>query len=484
MTEQAVYILEGHVGKRRIPFPQVSAITVSLLSMEFVLHVCDNFDVRLSSVDRRSEIIERIIFIICNLKTHSKFLKFYEMPQLNLLNVMTTETCFRNKKRHFPPEGNAKALDFKKYGQRQEIEKSRATLLRKNTVLLVQKSKEKLKDISMEDFELLKLLGRGACGSVFLGRKKGSNKLYAIKRINKAEIVFNEQLGHTKTEKDILSHVNHAFLVSLDYAFQTGTNLYFVMEFMKGGELTLMLRKKGRFDEIQARFYVICVLFGLAHLHNRGFVYRDLKLENLLLDEMGYIKLTDFGLAKFVPSDSKTDTFCGTSEYIAPEILSNQGHDRLVDWWSLGILIYYFLFGRPPFQSMNSNILYKKIVNDEVEFPETPKISKEAKAIIVGLLKKNPKERLGSKDDSSDILGHAWLCEMDVERILVRSAPSPFIPETEEDKWEDNFEEECIQERVRGTAVDDLKTNLEKFQKEFEEMNFCTDDSQKIGAEF
>lgn len=472
LTDQALYLMEGLTVRRRIPLGQIEALTVSQLSMEFVVHVHDNPDLRLST-QQRGEIIERIIFVVCNAKSGSKYLKFYEVPQLNLVSVMTTEMAFKNKRKVFPPESTAKAIDYQKYEQKMEQERTRSTILRQKTKILVQNAPNKVKDLSIDDFELIKLLGRGSFGSVFLGRRKGFPKLYAIKRINKEEIIQNDQLSHTKAEKDILSHVNHAFLVNLDYAFQTGANLYFVTEFMKGGELTGYLKKAGTFPESQAKFYTACVVLALAHLHNKNFVYRDLKLENLLLDDKGYVKVTDFGLAKFIPTESSTETFCGTPEYIAPEIVANKGHDRMVDWWSLGILVFYFLFGRPPFESLNSNLLYKKILEAEVTFPNTPKVSDSAKDFIRLLLQKDPKQRMGAAKDSVEILGHPWLAGVDITRILERSLPAPIVPETHGDKWEQNFDDELIQERFRRTEASQTSMNLSAFQKEFDEMNFC-----------
>ena len=257
VTEHALYILENETAKRRVSFLQIEAITTSMLSMEFVLHIEDGFDMRLTSAEKRTEIIEVLIYLICNNPKRKLNLKYYEIPQLNLASFMTSENNYKNKKIIRPPEKNSKAINFEKYIEIKKMQKARSTTLRNKTVILVQNSKDKIKDISIEDFELLKILGKGTFGTVFLGLKKGSTKLFAIKRINKSEIVQNSQLDHTKAEKEIMSHVNHKFLVSLEYAFQTGTNLYFVVEFMKGGELTNYVRREKRFNEKQARFYAI-----------------------------------------------------------------------------------------------------------------------------------------------------------------------------------------------------------------------------------
>ncbi len=225
--------------------------------------------------------------------------------------------------------------------------------MRKRTTMLYSKGKKLVSEICIEDFHLLKVLGKGAFGKVILSKKKDTGKVYAIKILKKQQIIDLEQLEHTKAEKRILTHVNHPFLVGLEYAFQTPGKLYFVMEFMAGGELFQHLRKQHNFKENQAKFYAACITMGLGHLHNKNYIYRDLKLENLLLDKDGYAKLTDFGLAKFIEKDDVALTFCGTPEYLAPEVIVGKGHNRPADWWSLGILIYEMIFGIPPFFDNN-----------------------------------------------------------------------------------------------------------------------------------
>jgi p70 ribosomal S6 kinase len=200
------------------------------------------------------------------------------------------------------------------------------------------------------DFELLKLLGKGGYGKVFLVRKlhgKDSGKLMAMKVLKKATIVRNaKDTAHTKAERNILECVKHPFIVDLNYAFQTGGKLYLILEYLCGGELFMQLEREGIFMEDTACFYLAEITLGLEHLHSQGIIYRDLKPENILLDNTGHVKLTDFGLCKESIHDGTiTHTFCGTIEYMAPEILTRSGHGKAVDWWSLGALMYDMLTG-------------------------------------------------------------------------------------------------------------------------------------------
>jgi serum/glucocorticoid-regulated kinase 2 len=194
-------------------------------------------------------------------------------------------------------------------------------------------------DVTLEDFKLIKVLGRGAFGKVMLVEKKDSKEVYALKSLKKEEIILQEQLENTKTEKMILEKISHPFLVGLEYCFQTPEKIFFVMQFMKGGELFQHLRQVRKFDEGRVKFYAAQLALGLGHLHFFDIVYRDLKPENVLLDENGNAALTDFGMAKIVRKNETTQTFCGTPEYLAPEIIQMKGHNKDADWWSFGVLM-------------------------------------------------------------------------------------------------------------------------------------------------
>jgi serine/threonine protein kinase len=203
------------------------------------------------------------------------------------------------------------------------------------------------KNVSTEDFEFIKVIGKGYFGKVTQVRYKKDGGIYALKTLKKSKLKEEKHIEHTKTERKILEIVNHPFIVSLKFAFQTEKKLYFVMDCYTGGELFYHLRTKGRFSENQTRFYLAQIIFAIEFLHNKKIIYRDLKPENIILDTKGYIKITDFGLAKEnIGEDSGcTQTFCGTPEYLAPEVIRGDKYGKAVDVWCLGILLYEMLFG-------------------------------------------------------------------------------------------------------------------------------------------
>ena len=249
--------------------------------------------------------------------------------------------------------------------------------------------KEKL---TIEDFQLLKVVGRGSFGKVYMARKKDSQQIYAVKTLKKDFIIRTNQQKNTKIERDIMQQITHPFVVKLHYAFQSPQSLYFVTDFLNGGELFFHLCQEIRFNEDRARFYAAEITLALEHLHQNGIIYRDLKPENVLLDSQGHLKLTDFGLSKIKqPSDDgMTNTFCGTPEYLAPEVIKANGHSYAVDWWSLGMLLYEMISGINPFKqaAMQGNKsrheILRKITEQDVEI--MPGFSPNAASLLRGLL--------------------------------------------------------------------------------------------------
>ncbi|RKO96194.1 Pkinase-domain-containing protein, partial [Caulochytrium protostelioides] len=220
------------------------------------------------------------------------------------------------------------------------------------------------------DFEVLKMLGKGNFGKVLQVRKKDTGRIYAMKILIKKDVVEKREVQHTLSERNVLIQATSPFLVGLKFAFQTPEKLYLVLDFMNGGELFYHLQSETAFSESRARFYTAELISAIAHLHRYNIIYRDLKPENILLDSNGHIALTDFGLCKEnISADKITNTFCGTAEYLAPEVLLGRGYGKPVDWWSLGILFYEMTTGLPPFFSENTNMMFKKILHAEVTYP-------------------------------------------------------------------------------------------------------------------
>uniref|UniRef100_A0A3B4Y7R3 Ribosomal protein S6 kinase n=2 Tax=Seriola TaxID=8160 RepID=A0A3B4Y7R3_SERLL len=286
--------------------------------------------------------------------------------------------------------------------------------------------------IRPECFELLKVLGKGGYGKVFQVRKVSgatSGKIFAMKVLKKAMIVRNaKDTAHTKAERNILEEVKHPFIVDLIYAFQTGGKLYLILEYLSGGELFMQLEREGIFMEDTACFYLAEISMALGHLHQKGIIYRDLKPENIMLNNNGHVKLTDFGLCKeSIHDGTVTHTFCGTIEYMAPEILMRSGHNRAVDWWSLGALMYDMLTGAPPFTGENRKKTIDKILKCKLSLP--PYLTQEARDLLKKLLKRNASLRLGAgPGDAAEVQAHPFFRHINWDDLLARKVEPPFKP--------------------------------------------------------
>ncbi|KAL2126850.1 hypothetical protein VTI74DRAFT_137 [Chaetomium olivicolor] len=279
---------------------------------------------------------------------------------------------------------------------------------------------------SLADFELLRTLGTGSFGRVHLVQSRHNSRFYAIKVLKKAQVVKMKQVEHTNDERRMLGEVKHPFLITLWGTFQDAKNLYMVMDFVEGGELFSLLRRSGRFPNPVAKFYAAEVTLALEYLHSRNIIYRDLKPENLLLDRHGHLKITDFGFAKRVPD--KTWTLCGTPDYLAPEVVSNKGYNKSVDWWSLGILIYEMLCGYTPFWDGGSPMkIYENILRGKVKYPAY--VNPDAQDLLERLITADLTKRLGNLyGGSEDVKNHPWFAEVTWDRLARKDIDAPYSP--------------------------------------------------------
>lgn len=312
------------------------------------------------------------------------------------------------------------------------------------------------KKVSMEDFELLKVLGRGAFGKVVLCKEKESSALYAMKILKKTMVCDKNEVEHTLTENRVLRTIRHPFIVGLKYSFTTDDRLCFVTEYVSGGELFVHLRKERRFSEDRTRFYGAEIVSALGYLHRRGVIYRDLKLENLLLDRNGHIKMVDFGLCKDEIFGNKlTGTFCGTPSYLPPEVLRSREYGRAVDWWGLGVVMYEMLTGQLPFYNDERKVMFRLIVTEKVRFPGW--LAGEVRELLVQLLVKNPDRRLGGgQGDAEDIMQHAFFATIDWTELERKRLIPPFKPELQgeaDTRYVDpEFLDDCHQLTPPGSA--------------------------------
>ncbi|XP_053320255.1 serine/threonine-protein kinase N1-like isoform X2 [Spea bombifrons] len=311
-----------------------------------------------------------------------------------------------------------------------------------------QRRVQNVSQLSLGDFRLLAVLGRGHFGKVLLSEYKETEELFAIKALKKGDIIARDEVESLLCEKRVFVAVSgafHPFLLSLLGCFQTPEHVCFVMEYMAGGDLMTHIHTEV-FSQARATFYAACVLLGLQFLHSKDIVYRDLKLDNLLLDSEGYVKLADYGLCKegMGPYD-RTSTFCGTPEFLAPEVLTDASYTRAVDWWGFGVLIYEMMVGESPFPGDEEEEVFDSIVNDEVRYPRF--LSAEAIAIMRRLLRRNPERRLGSGErDAEDVKKQPFFKELDFEALLSRRLPPPFKPMVKGPHDISNFDPEFTSE--------------------------------------
>jgi len=377
--------------------------------------------------------------------------------------------CFRKKKK--PTEGEESLISdgIVTHGEESKMtdeeEFSRATGDEAQLVP-IKNENDKIsypQKISVTDFHFLKVLGKGSFGKVLLVEKKDTGTFYAMKILRKDAVAKRNQKFHTKAERQILETLNSPFIVKLHYAFQTKDKLYLVMDFMNGGELFFHLRRDRKFNQERAKFYAAEIILALEYIHSKGVIYRDLKPENILIDLEGHIRLTDFGLSKQgVGGNVKAYTLCGTPEYLAPEILQGFGHDKAVDYWSLGALLYEMLGGMPPFYSKDKAQMFRNILEKPIEMK--PEFSREACSLLSGLLVVQPNKRMSNP---KEIKRHEFFRGINWDKLAKKELPAPFKPVVNDIKdlryfdkmfTDESLNETPIMSQMTGTHGDTYKS--------------------------
>ena len=281
-----------------------------------------------------------------------------------------------------------------------------------------------------------------------------------MKTIRKQHIIARSEVSHTLAERSVLAQINNPFIVPLKFSFQSPEKLYLALAFVNGGELFHHLQKEHTFEANRARFYTAELLCALECLHGFNVIYRDLKPENILLDYTGHIALCDFGLCKLDMKDQdKTNTFCGTPEYLAPELLHGNGYTKAVDWWTLGVLLYEMVTGLPPFYNENTNEMYRRILSDPLVFPDSLRPTshsdrhRDLRDLLTRLLDRRPDMRLGAKG-SEEIKAHDFFREIDWRKLLARKYEAPFKPNVLNALDTANFDTEFTSEAPTDSYVD------------------------------
>ena len=323
-------------------------------------------------------------------------------------------------------------------------------------------------NMSINDFEIISVIGRGAFGKVLLCKYKANNEYYAIKVIKKSALVSGGQVKKLLTERNLLHKLKHPFIVSLKFAFKNAGKVYLGMEYASGGELYHLMMKRSRLPEDEVKLIIASIALALDYLHKNGVIYRDIKPENVVFDAQGYAKLTDFGLSKETFGNEDTNTFCGTAEYLAPEIIMGKSYDYAVDWWALGVMTFELLYGTLPYNSPNKNTLYNSIINEEPVFP--PEANNQSVMLIKSLLKKDPTLRATLEQVQSS----PFFEDIDFNDLYERKIKPKYVPPLPADRTQVNFDSVFTNEN----PLDSLATPILAEIPEFDGFTFYPDPKQ------
>ena len=475
ITEAAVYNLKKKSLKRKIELKNIRGITISNLTDEFVIHGLEiEYDYHYVSAKRNS-IVQILAQAFSNLT--KKELKLCQVNDNSLKNYVTQKKE-KKKEPTFSRMDETKLININEYikniiKSNESHSDTKDELMRRKTRTNTLYSRHKtVKTVCLEDFKIINVLGRGSFGKVCLVEYKPTKEVFAMKSLKKDVLLDQDQVESTLLEKKILQSIDHPFLVGMIFCFQTEERIYFVMPFIRGGELFQHLRNFRFFDEEKVRFYASIIGMGLDHMHKHGIIYRDIKPENILMDEDGYLKIADFGMAKILNPNEKATSFCGTPEYLAPEVITGEGHNACADWWSFGILIYEMLCGIPPFYCDNTERMYELITRADLRFPKKINISNTAKDIITKLLVKRQDQRFGAKGGFEEIKKHPFFEGIDFEGLLQKKIKPPFKPALNGLLDIQNFDSEFTSEDTVASAIPERKLEyIKKNQDKFEEFN-------------
>ena len=473
LTDKALYNMKKKSLRRKIAYTDIRGITYSKLTYEFVIHGNDDeYDYQYIHQDRN--------LIICFIAIFYQTLAFKpiqicEVEEKTLKNYVTQK---KEKKKDYSfskmdPKFLIDTADFIKQNLNEISANSEKDIKEEKKLRNTLFSRHKtVKSVELNDFQIIKVLGRGTFGKVCLVQYKPTKEYFAMKSLKKDVLLDMDQVQSTILEKKILQSLDHPFLVGMIFCFQTEERIYFIMPFIRGGELFQHLRTEKFFKEDKARFYAASMGLALDYLHNHGIVYRDIKPENILIGEDGYLKLIDFGMAKMLQGNEKATSFCGTPEYLAPEIITGEGHNRAADWWSYGILLFEMLCGIPPFYCENTERMYDLITNAELRFPKRIQVSDNAKDLIKKLLIKQQDKRLGVNKGFEEIKTHPFFQGFDFDALLAKKLEAPFIPVLKDSLDVGNFDEEFTSEDIATSVIPEKNMELiKRNQDQFDEFN-------------
>ena len=465
ITDQAIYNLKGREKKRRIDIGSLSGITISKTSDQFIIHgKNDEYDYLYSSPNR-VKIIEILEIVYESINQDELLFSIQNEKDLSKFVVGKAE-------RKKSPE--LYKIDPKKFMSIREFIESGGSMninTHANSLLLEEEFKKgnNYREESLSNFDLKCIIGKGKSATIYLAEYEGEK--VALKIFDKLYLFKNDLIERVILEKNILSSfIDKTFLCHLKFYFTTKTKIVFVLPFYQGGDLFNMLIKNGKFDESTVAFYSVQIANIISFLHSKNIAYRDLKLENLMVNEDGYLTLIDFGSCKIVEDQSELESsFVGSPDYMAPEVITGEGHNLMADWWSLGIIIFELLYGIPPFHDERIERCFDLITTSILRFPSKIKANSTSKDIISKLLKKNPNERLG-KGEFEQIVAHPFFSSVNIEYVVKKKTSAPRKPEISEDVTA-NFDKIYLNLEIENleTAVDiSLLNQISSLLVEFE----------------
>ena len=459
LTDKAIYNLKKTSLKRRIDYKTIIGITVSKVSDEFIIH-CEDIDYDYHFNSKRKKIIIEIITKYLE-SIKGEELKLFEIG-VDKLNTFVTTKKDKEKQQgisRMPTYGQINVNDYL-FGNKSKTDVN---------VIIPKKGKKRPSTfqnigVSYNDFEVIKIIGRGAVGKISLVKYK-DGKLYAMKSMRKDQLISEGIADNVLIERNILLEGQCEFILTLSFFFQSPERIYFITPFIKGGDLYHKLKNEIYLQEKIVQFYAAQIAIALQHLHDLGIAYRDLKPENILIDEDGYIKLCDFGASVRIRGTEKENSFAGSPEYASPEMITYEGHSFMSDWWSFGILIYELLYGNTPFYNIDKNRMFDLINSGSLSFPkyiqiegeEKPrhyKISDDAKSLISKLLIKDPGARLGTKG-LKEIKKHSFFSGISFEDLKKKKHKAPCKPLIDKEDETNNFDEEFLNMDIAESPVSD-----------------------------
>jgi serum/glucocorticoid-regulated kinase 2 len=466
ITDQAVYNFKGKEKKRRIDIGSLSGVTISKISEQFIIHGKDDEYDYLYSSPNRVKIIE-ILEIVYESITQNELL-------FSILNEKDLSKFVVNKAERKKEPGLYKVDSSLLMSIREFIESGGSMKINTHAgSLLLEKefkNAHKNRNESLSNFKIKSIIGKGKSSIIYLAEYKG--EYVALKVFDKLYLYKNDLIERVVLEKNILCSFNdNNFLCHMKFYFTTKTKVIFVLPFYPGGDLFNLILKVGKFDESTIAFYATQIANMISFLHSKNIAYRDLKLENLMINENGYLTLIDFGSCKIVEDANELESsFVGSPDYMSPEMINGEGHNLMTDWWSYGILLYELLNGVPPFHDEAIERCFDLITSSNVRFPIQVKFTPNIKDFILKLLRKNPNERLG-RGEYDEIIQHPFFQSVNPKNIIMQKTTSPKKPTISESEPLLNFDNIYLHLKIEilDKAVDlSLLNQISGLFEEFE----------------